>query len=211
MWGGGRGLAWGYPNPNPSHHILREHDTTEPREGSSGVGGMALEMPCPCCLGCSRSQRGQEPPALAAAPPKCCLDESLQRRQPSPRRGVPSTPLSSKSPQRGRKPPVCPGVSQDPNLAQLWGREDPLWLLQGPQMSTGQAGIWGCWGWVWKAQEPGSRICTNSPQRRGRNGATLQPWGCKMPPHPPTEPPPIPEPPPPHTGACFGFRTESIP
>lgn len=135
---------------------------------------------------------------------------SLQRRHsPAPGEGFPP-PLSHQSPLRGGGSPQSvlvwagiPNWSSSGDVVIPGEGGNPWWLLQGPQMSAGQAGIWGCWGWVWKVQEPGSRICTTPPQCRGRNGGTLQPWGCKMPPHPLIEPPLISEPPSPHKGLIW--------
>lgn len=198
-------MAWGYPDPG--HHAPRE--TTQPREASSGGKweGWLWRCPVPLLLGCSRSQRGQDPPALPAAPPKCCLDGlPAEQTQPSPRRGAPSTkaaPLSSKCPQRGRKLPVCTGLVWDPSLAQLrgcadpWGSGDPLWLLQ-DRPGFGRAGD-GCGRS--KSWDPGSARHPLSAE--GGKGGTLQPWGYKMPPHPLTEPPPVSEPPSPHKGLIW--------
>lgn len=202
LWGRGWGLAWGYANP--SHHAPWEpHSLGEPRLEARGRDGFGDALPL--LLGCSWSQRGQDPPALPAAPPKCCLDGIPAEETGE---GFPPS-LSHQSSLRGGGSPSLywcgPGSQSGPALGceDPWDRWDPWWLLQGPQMSAGQAGIWGCWGWVWKVQDLGSRICTTPPQCRGRNRGMLQPWGCKMPPHPLTEPPPISEPPSPHKGLIW--------
>lgn len=135
------------------------------------VGGMALETPCPWLL-CSGSQRGQDPPALPATPPKCCLDgvpagscrgDAAQPQERGCLGG--GSPSLTKVPSEGEEAPTlywCELGSQPGPALQLWrslGKGgDPLWLLQGPQIPAGQAGIWGCWRWVWKVQELGSRI-----------------------------------------------------
>lgn len=182
LWRGGWGLARGYPNP--SHHAPQEHGATQPREASPGGKweGWLWRRPAPgCCVLDPREGRTLLPcqQHLQNAAWMGSLQAPAEETQPSPRRGaalVEGAPLSPKSPQRGRKPPLCTGVNWDPNLAQLcncgdpWGRGDPLWLLQGPQIPAGQAGIWGCWRWVWKVQELGSRICTTPPQCRGGKG-----------------------------------------
>lgn len=162
-------------------------------------------MPCPCCWGVLGPREGRTLLPCQQHPQNAAWMGSLQRRQ---ERGSLHDSLI-KALLEGEEAPSLywcgPGSQSSPALGceDPWDRWDPWWLLQGPQISAGQAGIWGCWGWVWKVQDLGSRICTTPPQCRGRNRGTLQPWGCKMPPHPLTEPPPISEPPSPHKGLIW--------
>lgn len=70
------------------------------------MGGMALEMPCPCCWGVPGPRGGR---SLLPCQQHLQNGVPAEETQPNSKRGVPSckaAPLSSNPPQGRRKPPV---------------------------------------------------------------------------------------------------------
>lgn len=184
------GFGTGVSRSQPPRSTGTRHHTASGSLARRQGGGMALEMPCLCCWGVLGPRGGRTLlPCQQHLQNAAWMGSSCRAGQPSPRRGVPSTkaaPLSSKSPQRGRKPPVCTGVSWDPSLAQLQGCGDP-WgrggILCGfcgaprcPQDRLGFGGAGDGCGRS-KSRDPGSAQPPLSAE--GERGAHSSPGGAK--------------------------------
>lgn len=205
LWGGGWGLSWGYPNP--SHHApLCGHHTASGTLVWRQEGGMALEMPCPCCWGVLGPSGGRTLLPCQQHVQNAAWRGSLQRRPPSPKREVPSTPLSSKSPQRGKKPqsvlvwagiPICSssGNVVIPGEAGILGG-----FCKAPKCPQDRLGFGGAADGYgrFKSRDPGSAQLPLSAE--GGKGAHSNPGDAKCHHIPLTEPPPVSEPTSPHKG-----------
>lgn len=173
-------MARGYPDPR-LHGNTAAHSLGKPRQKASGSGRDGFGDALPLLLGCSRSQRGAGPSCPASSTSKMLpgWDPPAEQTQPSPRRGVPSTkaaPLSSKSPQRGGKSPVCTGVSWDPSLAQLqgcadlWGRGGSFVASSGPPDVRRTGWDLGVLGMGVEGPRAGIQDLHNTPQCRRTKG-----------------------------------------
>lgn len=123
LWGFGMGVS----QSQPPRSRGTWHHTASGSLTRRQVGGMAVEMPCPCCWGVLDPREGSAllpcQQHLQNAAWMGSVQAPAEETQPSPRRGaalMEGAPLSSKSPQRG--PSLYWGElgSQPGPALQLW-------------------------------------------------------------------------------------------